>query len=160
MTTDLVRVALPAGGLGVHLAELKRRWWTLHYVPDAENPVVIAGAYWHEDFVDVVQIFGPVESIAYRAPMRPGWDAFRPRSLVWSFKGEPNWSIRNVLLLHDPEEPLAPRIEASPLPECQILPQLLRHHGTFVVESPRQPPRVMTVPPPAQPLPELGEPRA
>jgi hypothetical protein len=106
------------------LDELRRRRWTHHYFPNREAPKVHASLYRWDHVVDVVALFTDADALAYRAPMSPDHDPFRPPIVTWVFAGEPIWAIRAVLALPEPGADGEPSHAQPAPPLCATLAEL------------------------------------
>jgi hypothetical protein len=119
------------------IAELSRRRWTHFYFPNREQPRALAGVFWHTpNLVDVVQIFPDADAFAYRAPIPPNGDPFKPTAVVWTYGGGVIWTIRAVLALPGPGEIDAPTQLMPPPPMCRVLPELAGRTRGFVIRPP------------------------
>ena len=87
------------------LAELVRRRWTFHRVPDRESPGAIAAVFrWRGlGLADVVVLLHAGRARGYRVVLTaPDADPFRPEVLVHSCEDTPIRVIREVLTIPPP----------------------------------------------------------
>jgi hypothetical protein len=123
------------------IAELPQRGWTLHYFPNRESPQAMAATYWHDGYVDVVQLFPEADAFAYRAPMDHRSNPFTPTVVVWTYGSSAVWTIRAALALPLPGDLDAPTMPHRPPPMWRILPDIIQRVQNSAVRPPTQPPQ-------------------
>ncbi|GAA3459137.1 hypothetical protein ACFFSW_08855 [Saccharothrix longispora] len=92
------------------LAELVRRRWTFHRVPDRESPRAIAAVFrWRGlCLADVVVLLHADRAQGYRVVLTtPDADPFRPEVLAHSCEDTAIRVIREVLTIPPPDAPAA-----------------------------------------------------
>ncbi|MFD0203846.1 MULTISPECIES: hypothetical protein [Saccharothrix] len=97
------------------LAELVRRRWTFHYVPNRESPEAIAAVFrWRGVAVaDVIVLIHEGYAWGYRVVLpTPGADPFRPEVLVYSCEDTAIRTIREVLTIPSPGHSAMPVLPA------------------------------------------------
>ena len=106
------------------LAELVRRRWTFHYVPNRESPEAIAAVFRWRDvtLADVIVLIHEGYAWGYRVVLlAPGADPLRPEVLVYSCEDTAIRTIREVLTIPPPGHPAIPALPAATTPEERAL---------------------------------------
>lgn len=120
------------------LAELVRRRWTFHYVPDRSAPEAIAAVLkWDgAGLADVIVILHESYAWGYRVLLSTvDADPFAPEFLVYSCEDTPARTIREVLTIPPPGDPNASTaIDAATPEEQKIAAKFL---GRRVVRPPQ-----------------------
>ena len=127
-------------GLGLEelLEELRRRKWVLHLFGGRTAPEIYAAVHQWETCADVVIIRDERRASAFRVPIFPGTDVFRPRVVTWQYHSNPVWTLRAALTLPPPGSPGAPLQALRPQPDC-LIPEELRRDVTIRPTGPPPP---------------------
>ncbi|MEO6089250.1 MAG: hypothetical protein ABIQ18_39675 [Umezawaea sp.] len=124
----MTTLALDSRDVDAWIGLLTNKGWTHYYLPNREAPIAVASTFWHAGYVDVIQLFDRADAFAYRAPMErwagPGLHEFSPAAVVWTYGGDPNWTIRMAITLPPPGDRQAPTTPEPPPPMCRVFPEM------------------------------------
>ncbi|PSL56575.1 hypothetical protein B0I31_103328 [Saccharothrix carnea] len=98
------------------LAELVRRRWVFHFVPNRTSPEAIAAVFrWRcASLADVIVLLYEGYAWGYRVVLpSPEADPFTPEWLVYSCEDTPVRTIREVLTIPPPGDPEMPTTSAA-----------------------------------------------